>query len=314
VAAAFAASKKGLATSPAPLHLHGVDGGFHAKGAALTGARAYAAIKINANFPGNPARGPPTIQGVVALFDAADGALLALMDSIEITLRRTAAATALAARCLAPREAVTVTICGCGGQALAQIEALAQVVTIAHAYAFDLDVAKARAFAESAAALGFPVEPVRELRPVARDSDIIVTCTTARAPFVDLADVRPGAFIAAVGADHPEKSEICPALMAQARVVVDSLDQCAVMGDLHHAIEAGAMARDDVYATLADVAAGDLTKRPDPGDIVIFDSTGTALQDVTSAALAFERAATSGVGGAIDLNTNTGVFSAYALG
>jgi ornithine cyclodeaminase/alanine dehydrogenase-like protein (mu-crystallin family) len=297
---AFAASGRGLIEAPPPLHLHGLAGGFHAKGAVLKGPRAYAAIKLNANFPNNPALGLATIQGVIALFDANNGVLLALMDSIEITLRRTGAATALAARNLARRDATIVTLCGCGQQAMAQLEALGEIATIAKVYAFDTDADKARSFAK--ASLIFPVEVARDLSTAARNSDIIVTCTTARMPFLACGDVKAGAFVAAIGADNPEKSEIAPALMAKAKVVVDALDQCVVMGDLHHAIEAGVMTRDDVYASLGDVIAGSVTTLPKPDDIVIFDSTGVALQDVSSAACVYERAIAAGIGAAIGLN------------
>jgi alanine dehydrogenase len=101
----FRALAAGEALSPAPLHIPLVDGGLHGKGASLGGPRPLVAVKINANVPGNPAlRGLPTIQGAVLLIDAVDGRLLAILDSIEVTLRRTAAATALAARHLARHE------------------------------------------------------------------------------------------------------------------------------------------------------------------------------------------------------------------
>ena len=98
VESAFLASARGIARSPPPLHIDVVGGAFHAKGAALIAGRTVAALKLNGNFPGNPARGLPTIQGVIVLCDGESGEVLALLDSIEITLRRTAAATALAAR------------------------------------------------------------------------------------------------------------------------------------------------------------------------------------------------------------------------
>src|SRR5688572_19409190 len=97
----FRAAKQGRAMSPPPLHLECAEGGFHAKAASLTTARSYAAFKLNGNFPANPAKGTPTIQGALLLSDAADGTLLAVMDSSEVTVQRTAAATALAARYLA---------------------------------------------------------------------------------------------------------------------------------------------------------------------------------------------------------------------
>src|SRR4051812_2885619 len=127
---AFAALGHGHAGSPAPLHLPRAGGGFHVKAAAWGHDGAFAAFKINGNFPGNPAYGKPTIQGVIVLCDAEDGAPLAVMDSIEVTRRRTAAATALAARHLARPGSERVLICGCGDQALAQLAALTDVLPL----------------------------------------------------------------------------------------------------------------------------------------------------------------------------------------
>jgi ornithine cyclodeaminase/alanine dehydrogenase-like protein (mu-crystallin family) len=121
-------------------------------------------------------------------------------------------------------------------------------------------------------------------------SDIIVTCTPARQHFLGPAQVRPGSFIAAVGADNPEKQEIDPALMGQATVVVDNLDQCKTIGDLHHAIEAGVMSAGQVAADLGGVVAGKHPGRRTREEIIVFDSTGTALQDVAAAAIVYQRA------------------------
>jgi len=297
VESAFRLSKQGRAPSPPPMHIAGVAGGFHAKGAALMGARHVVALKFNGNFPGNPQKGLPTIQGVVLLCDAETGALLAIVDSIEITLRRTAAASALATRLLARPDSRTLSICGCGDQARAQAVAMAGVLAFERGLAWDIDTEKAAAYAaEMTRTLGIPFEMVPDLRRAARAGDVIVTCTTARAPFLDVADVPPGAFIAAVGADSPDKSEIASALMARSKVVVDVLEQCLAMGDLRHAVEAGAMTAADVHADLGDVFLGVKPGRADPTDIVVFDSTGTAIQDVASVALVYERAVRAGVG------------------
>jgi alanine dehydrogenase len=276
----------------AVLGMHAEDGGFHVKAALMDGPRPYFAAKINANFPGNPARrGLPTIQGVVALFDAECGAPLAVMDSIALTIRRTAAATGVAAKYLAPPDATVATIVGWGAQAMAQLEALAIVRPIRRVYAVDVDATAAARFAGDASrALGLEVGPSGDLAAAARASDIIVTCTPARRAFLGLEHVRAGAFVAAVGADNEEKSEIEPALMARAAVVVDSRAQCATIGDLHHAIAAGAMTADDVRAELADVVRDPSRGRRRDDEIVVFDSTGVALEDVAAAALTYERA------------------------
>ncbi|MGH6786807.1 MAG: ornithine cyclodeaminase family protein [Novosphingobium sp.] len=295
---AFRAAHQGRASSPLPLHLPVPGGGFHAKAAMLCDDRDYAALKLNGNFPGNPAaRGLPTIQGAVLLCDAGDGRLLAVLDSIEITLRRTAAATALAARHLARPDSATVAMIGCGDQARPQLEALAEVLPIRRCLAFDIAEGRAEAFAAGICASSeIDCRAVADLRSATLASDVIVTCTTARAPLLDRGDVRPGAFVAAVGADVADKHEIAPALFAAATVVADVLAQCLAMGDLHHAVAAGAIEPAAVHAELGDLVAGAKPGRTSAKEITLFDSTGTALQDVASAAMAYERALSAGVG------------------
>jgi ornithine cyclodeaminase/alanine dehydrogenase-like protein (mu-crystallin family) len=282
----FRAAAQGGAHAPPPMTLAGQGGAFHAKGASLRLGRAYVALKLNGNFPGNPeARNLPTIQGAILLCDGETGVLLAIMDSIEVTLRRTAAATALAARFLARPDSGTILVCGCGAQGRAQLAALREVLPLRRAFAWDRDRERAQAFAEETGA-----EAAVDLAAAAGESDVIVTCTTSHSPFLAASMVRPGTFVAAVGADSPEKSEVQPALMARALVVADVLDQCAVMGDLHHALDAGVMDRADVHAELGELVAGRRQGRTSPDQITLFDSTGSALQDVASAAFLYERA------------------------
>ena len=279
------------------------SGGFHVKTAGLPLKRNYFAAKVNANFPGNAEHfGLPTIQGVVLLFDAENGFPLAVLDSIAITTRRTAAATALAARHLARQNARIVTICGCGAQAEAQLEALRVVRPIEQVYAFDLDRDRALRFARDASGrLGLPVEAVEDLALALGRSDLCVTCTTSKRAFLKREDVRPGTFIAAVGADNPEKQELEPALFAAATVVVDLLEQAAALGDLHHALQANVLTREDVHAELAELLAGRKVGRTSEEEITIFDSTGTALQDVAAAAVVYEKATQLGRGLAVQL-------------
>lgn len=278
----FRAAVEGRAEAPPPMTIEGEGGAFHAKGASLRGERPYVALKLNGNFAGNPAqRSLPTIQGAILLCDGGTGSLLAIMDSIEVTLRRTAAATALAARYLARPDAATILICGCGEQGRAQLAALRDVLPLSRVLLWDAEPARAGAMSGETAA---------DLDAAAREADAIVTCTTSRAPFLTAEMVRPGTFVAAVGADSPDKSEIEPGLMAKALVVADILDQCAVMGDLRHAIEAGAMERSDVHAELGELVTGRKAGRTADEQITLFDSTGTALQDVAAAALIYERA------------------------
>lgn len=298
VADGFRQLAEGGSTAPVPLHMDAPHGTFHVKAATLSRAGGYVAVKINGNFPDNRARsGLPTIQGAVFLADASNGRPLALLDSMEITLQRTGAATAVAARHLARPDSRVATICGCGTQGPIQLAALRHALDLRQVFAWDIDGRAARDFAaRMATETGLDVRATEILADATRISDAIVTCTAATASFLDVADVRLGTFIAAVGADNPHKSEIAPGLMARARVVVDVLDQAVVMGDLHHAIAAGAMTIGDVHAELGAVVAGRRPGRRGADEITLFDSSGTGVQDVAAAACAFERARERGLG------------------
>jgi alanine dehydrogenase len=279
---AFRAAADGRAEAPPPIQLPGSGGAFHAKGASLALDRRYVALKLNGNFAANPdARGLPTIQGAILLCDGETGSLLAILDSIGVTLRRTAAATALAARFLARPDSETILVCGCGPQGAAQLAALREVLPLRRCLAWDRDPRRA-------ASLGG--ELVDDLAAAVAASEVIVTCTTSAEPFLETEWVRPGSFVAAVGADNPAKNEIEPALMAKAMVVADSIDQCAAMGDLRAAIAAGAMRREDVHGELSALVAGTVAGREDDSQITLFDSTGIATQDAAAAALIYERA------------------------
>jgi alanine dehydrogenase len=301
---AFALQAEGKALGPGVLGLHVPDGGFHVKIAGLPLSRCYVAAKLNANFPGNPARGLPTIQGVVVLSDGETGQPLALMDSMEITALRTGAATAVAARYLARPDARVATIVGCGRQGRIQLAALARVRKLERVYAVDRDATISQQFAhQMSAELDVDVRPAAALAEVSRQSDLWVTCTPSQSPLLRREDVAPGAFVAAVGADNEHKQELDPGLLAAASVVVDSLEQCAVIGDLHHALRGGAMSLTDVHAELAEVVGGRKPGRRSPDDIVIFDSTGVAIEDVAAAAIVYEKAIAAARGITVDLGT-----------
>ena len=290
---AFAQHALGKTSPPGVLGLHAEDGGFHIKAALLTLERPYFAAKTNGNFAQNGARnGLPTIQGVVVLCDASNGFPLAVMDSISITALRTAGATAVAAKYLSRKDSKAALVCGCGTQGAMQLRALYRLRSLERIQAYDQDAGKAAKFAKDLSAeLGIPIVAVNDLSKAVASSDIVITCTTSKRFFITHGMVRPGTFIAAVGADNPEKQEIDPQLLARHTVVVDILDQCCAIGDLHHAIDAKVMTRADVHAELGQVAAGLKPARTSDDQIIVFDSSGTALQDVAAAAAVYRRAA-----------------------
>ena len=297
VARTFCAHEAGASRGPVSSGLTLPDGSFHAKAAAVeTDGRIFVAVKANINLPGNPARhGRPTIQGALILLDGATGQPLAVMDSIALTSLRTAAVAALAARHLSVLSAHTITIAGCGEQGETQLRAMCVVRDLHRAFVVDVDGARAVAFAgRMSNRLGLDVEPTTSLPDAVRVSEICVTCTTSTTPLVYREDLHPGLFVAAVGADNPAKQEIDASAMAHSRVVVDSLAACAASGDLHHAIRAKAMTERDVHGELSAIVAGRTPGRLSDDDVFVFDSTGTALQDVAAAVLVYERAAGEG--------------------
>lgn len=295
--AAFSAAGAGKAHSPPPMHLPMARGGFHAKGASMALERDYVAVKVNGNFPGNPTElGLPTVQGAIILADGGNGMLLAILDSTEVTLRRTAAASALAAQALARPESQALLICGCGEQGRAHVAALREVMQLQRISLWDRDRDAAVALAREVGGIVADDLPTASLA-----ADVIACCTSARAPYLEAAMVRPGAFIAAVGADNPDKSEIEPALMALSTVVTDSVQQCLVMGELHHAVAAGCMTEADVHADLDQVLVGTKIGRRSPDEIIIFDSTGIGVQDVAASAVIYERCLADRLGQAMAL-------------
>lgn len=299
---AFDAHGRGLSLSTGLLHIDSHGGEFHIKSSGLELDRTYVGVKCNGAFWENRERGLPYVHGGILLFDGQTGVPLALMDSVEITVQRTAAATAVAAKHLARENSRVVTICGTGIQGRAQLRYLARVLPVRRVLAYGRNPEGVEHYAsEMSAELKLEVTPARNLGEAARESDVVVTCTPARAPLLGAADIPPGSFVAAVGSDNPEKQELEPNLLAAGKLVTDVTGQCARVGELHHALQVGAMGIEDVHAELGEVVSGKKPGRTSPSEIIVFDSTGTALQDVAAAALAYERALVSARGVPFDL-------------
>jgi alanine dehydrogenase len=283
---------------PGLLHVESTEGEFHIKAGGLKLGKQYFALKVNGGFFHNAERfGMPNIQGLIVLFDGENGYPLAVMDSREITGKRTGAATAVAAKYLARPDSKTVTIFGTGVQARIQLRALASVLPLETVYVVGRDKSKLKDFErEMSQDLGLRVEIAGTML---KASDVCVTCTPSRKPILNAQDVAPGTFVAAVGADSPDKQELDPELLRRNKVVVDLLDQCAHVGELHHALDSG-MRRDEVHAELGEIILGKKPGRVSEGEIIVFDSTGTSLQDVASAAAVYEKAIENGQGEAFD--------------
>jgi alanine dehydrogenase len=289
---AFNLYASGKASPPGILGIHANDGGFHIKAGILNPGRNYFVAKTNANFPSNNSKhGLPTIQGIITVFDADNGMLLAVMDSIEITIIRTGAATAVAAKYLAREDSRTATIWGCGNQGSISLRALNQVRKLETVFVFDIDKSKAQLLAkELSQELKLTVVAVDDPANATRQSDICVTCTTSKTPFLQTKDVRPGTFIAAVGADSEGKHELYPELLTKGKIIADLQEQSKRIGEFQHVLHSEQNKVATIHAELGEVITGQKRGRECPEEIIIFDSTGMALQDVAAGAIVYEKA------------------------
>jgi len=306
---AFTAYATGGAELPAVINLEVPDhrGEIHVKAGYLHGGSVYA-VKIASGFYDNPALGLSQNDGMVLVFDAVTGVPAALLlDNGFITEQRTGAAGAVAARHLSRQDARVVGVVGCGNQARYQLLSLALVRVFGEARIYGRNPEKARACADELARHpGMPpgcrVGAVGSVREAVEGADIVITVTASREPLVRAEWLRPGMHITAVGSDGPDKQELDVAVLARADLLVaDSRVQCLRLGEIHHAVERGAITESRIAAELGSITAGRAPGRTTAAQITVCDLTGVGVQDVAAAAVILERAKTAGRGERIAL-------------
>jgi ectoine utilization protein EutC len=256
------------------------------------------AIKVSPGFFDNPKIGLPSLNGLMILFSAKTGLVDALLlDNGYLTDVRTAAAGAVAARHLAPREVRVAGVMGTGVQARLQIRAAHLVRPFSKVLVWGRDAGKAKACAQDiAATIGVEASATDDPAALVRESQLVVTTTPARAPILKAAWLHPGLHITAMGSDQAGKNEIDPAAIAAADLFVcDRVSQSAKLGELRAAHEVGHLVGIDP-PELGEVIAGTKAGRKTETDITICDLTGTGAQDTAIAtyALAAVRKAGSG--------------------
>ena len=280
------------------LNVKAAGGGLHVKAGLLPRDPSYLVAKLNSNFPNNRTRfNRPTIQGLIAVFDAENGYPLAILDSMDVTIKRTAGGLGSGSKIPCADKLIGWNRLRLRPTRPRSIACDRTVLPLKEVYAFDSNFEAARIFAaELSRELKIDIEAVCNPKAAIRRSDVLVTSTTATVFFVHKEDVPDGAFIAAVGADDTHKQELDPALMASAKVVADSLEQSCTIGDTHHAIAKGLMSKENVYADLGEIVAGKKSGRVSDNEIIIFDSTGIAIEDAAAAALVYAKASARGIG------------------
>ena len=271
---AFVAYARGEWTMPPKVYVPAYPAGDFRAMPALGGG--HALLKWVTSFPGNPAQGLPTVTGLVIVSDASNGMPQAVLDAAAVTALRTGAAAVLAAETLGRDGSAAVVGAGVNGRAAARtFLARGRDVGL-----YDVDAERARLVAEELGARALS-------REEALAADVVVTVTPGRQVVFPEGSLRPGQHASLMGADGPGKAEIAVEEMARVRMFCDDWEQASHNGDLSHALDAGAIAREDV-TQLGDVLAGRAEGRRRDNEITVFDSTGLAIQDLAIALAALD--------------------------
>jgi len=255
-------------------------GDVHIKYGYIKGGGVYV-IKIASGFADNPKRGLPSGDGLMLVFDQRTGRLEAiLLDEGYLTNLRTAVAGAVVAKYLAPREITAAGIIGAGIQGRMQLDWLRRVRKIEAAVVWGLDERELAAYRRDMESPGLKIRTTLRAEDVAAAANLIVTCTPSTRPLLKAEWIRPGTHITAMGSDTAEKQELDPAILARAdRVVVDSLSQSELRGEVFRAVSAGAIGRERLVE-LGRVIEDPALRRASDAEITVADLTGVAVQDI----------------------------------
>jgi ornithine cyclodeaminase/alanine dehydrogenase len=272
------------------VHADAPNGEYHIKTGGILGDNAYYGLKANGGFFNNKKNhGLPNILGIIYLSDATTAYPLAVFESSLISKMRTAAATAIAAKHLKPKTPIHLAVIGYGNQADAHIQALMSVCDIESITIAGRNEEKAENFAKVISnKINIPCAH-SNIQQACENSNMIVTCTPSTAPLIQKDWIQKGTFIGAIGTDSPGKMELDANIMPSAKIVADIKSQIIKVGESQHAIKEGLIKSDDIYCELGDLITGKAKGRTSDGEIFVYDSTGTALQDVATAAYIYEK-------------------------
>jgi alanine dehydrogenase len=276
------------------------NGGFFGVKAGYLASQGYLGYKGGGFWASNRRKGIAGHQSVILLYDPATGIPKAAMDGNYLTVIRTGAVGALAARVLARKDSRIAAIAGAGAQGAIQLAALRAVLPIAEIRCYDRDAAAAAAFVQSASSDGLRATATRTAQEAIAGADVIVTATPSFEPFVQAQWIAPGMHISAFGADTRGKQELEAELMPRSKVVVDYLAQACEIGEIQHAFRQGLIG--GVHAELGEILTGAKPGRESAEEITLFDATGIALQDLAVAGRAYELAIEQGVGTSVVLD------------
>jgi len=305
---AFAATAESRMNIPGnfTLRLPEVEGKVDAKGAYLQ-ETPYYVVKIASRFKNNPTINLPANSGFIAVFDAATGFPAAIMiDNGYLSTIRAGAAGALAAKYLANPQIDKVAVLGSGRQAYAQLKALMTIRTISQVAVWDRVPLHADNYARRMVEdHDLDIQISASVEDALKDADLIITATASTTPLIEARWLKPGVHITAVGSNTPTKQELQIDTLQRADVIiVDNFEQCALLGEIHHGLQAKAINRSDIQGELSDLVIGSQPGRTGSSQITIADLTGLDSQDTVVATLAMEKALFFGLGQRIETGVN----------
>jgi ornithine cyclodeaminase/alanine dehydrogenase len=239
----------------------------------------------------------PTGMGVILLFDAKTCALVCIMDGSLITGFRTGAAGAVSVKALARKNAQKITSIGTGNQARNQIRAIHEIMKIGEIHGWDSNpdaLTKYKIDIESE--FGIPVIMANSKREAVEQADILITTTRGKGSLVEASWVKAGTHIVAIGTDQQGKQELDPELFRNAKIVNDSIEQCIEKGETWHPLNKKIITKDEIYGEIGEILLGKKPGRENDEEVTIFDSTGMAIQDVTTAFKIYQNAKENNVG------------------
>ena len=260
-------------------------------------------MKVVTYFQNNPKRGLPAILATIMLFSQETGKMIAAMDGTYVTTIRTACASALATRCLANPETPVLGIIGAGVQARAHVRALRRVRKLSHIKIYSPSGTSGEKIkAELEKETGVPIEVVPNPEQAVRDSDLVLTVSTATEPVLRAEWLKPGAHVNAVGSHRPDLREIDGATLSRSLVVVDA--RAAIMaecGDVLLAIKEKSFSEEGIHAEIGEVLAGTKTGRSSTAEITLYKSVGIAIQDIAIAQLVYRKALERQIGTNVEI-------------
>ncbi len=257
-----------------------------------------AGVKIVNVHPNNPRLyNKPTVMATIILIDPHSGSPLAIMGGTHVTAMRTGAAAGVATKYLARKESKSLGLVATGVQARTQLLAISKVLDLEEVRAYDAYPDALTKFVDEAEKeYSVKVTPCKSVEECVGGVDVVSASAPTTSPIVERSWIRDGMHINAIGADAPGKQELDPAILRDAKIVVDDLEQAMHSGEINVPLAKGIIKRENIYAELGEVVVGRKPSRENDKEITVFDSTGLSLLDVSTAARIYEKAKTKNMG------------------